>query len=65
MKKLLSIVYVSCLILGSFALSAQGPEPPPEVPVPIDDYLPLLVIAGFCFASFVIYKRIKVSHGTL
>lgn len=69
MKKNLSIIYVSCLMLVSFSLTAQvgdddGAEPPPNDPLPINDYLPLLIIAGICLASFVIYKRIKISRDT-
>ena len=70
MKKKFSIIFVSCLMMVSFSLSAQlgeddGGEPPPTEPLPINDYIPLLILAGITFGSFVIYKRIKKSGENL
>lgn len=44
---------------GVYSATAGTPPPPPGLPLPIDDYLPLLLLAGVIFGALKIPKLKK------
>lgn len=70
MVKLKNVLFGVFLLLSSEAFCADppapammssGPPPPVGLPLPIDDYLPILMIAGILLGSFYFQRSRKLS----
>lgn len=64
MVKLKPFILLFSLLAFSPEMYSQGPPaptpPPPGLPLPIDDYLPLLLLAGILLGFYGIKKLKKV-----
>ena len=56
MKNTAKIIYSIALVLVTFSLQAQETFPDDTQDVPVNDYIPLLVIAGIALAYW-FYKK--------
>lgn len=43
----------------------DGAEPPPNDPLPIDDFLIVLIIAGLCLAFYVFTRKNRLKNSSL
>ena len=57
MKNTAKIIYIIALVLVTFSLQAQETFPDDTQDVPVNDYIPLLVIAGIGLAYWFFKKK--------